>query len=206
MGLILPELPYAMDALVPHMSKETLKYHYGKHHKGYVDKTNQLAEGRELRNDTLEDFIRGASDGDRELYNNAAQVWNHTFFWEGMRPDGGGTPDRRTAEALTAAFDGLDGFKDAFAEAATGHFGSGWAWLVAKGDALEVLSTSNAQAPFARGMQPLLTCDLWEHAYYLDYQNERDRFVDAFLEHLVNWEIVAQRLEAIRRRPDRSAA
>lgn len=195
MAITLPELPYAQDALEPHLSQQTLQFHYGKHHKGYVDKTNGLIEGTPLANADLEEIVRkAASDGQTALFNNAAQVWNHTFFWKGMKPSGGGAPDSYVANAIDKAFGGMDSFKKAFGDAAMGRFGSGWAWLVYNKGGLEIVTTPNAETPLTTAAKPLLTCDVWEHAYYLDYKNERAKFVDTFLGNLVNWEFVAERL------------
>jgi Fe-Mn family superoxide dismutase len=183
----LPALPYAMDALAPHISQETLEYHYGKHHQTYVTNLNKLtddnADGR-----SLEDVVTSADGG---LFNNAAQVWNHTFYWSSMAPGGGGAPDGAVAEALGSAFGGYDGFREAFADAATTQFGSGWAWLVDTGSGLEVMKTSNADLPMKHGAKALLTIDVWEHAYYIDFRNARPNYIATFLDSLVNWEFVA---------------
>ncbi|MEX2615228.1 MAG: superoxide dismutase [Alphaproteobacteria bacterium] len=197
MPISLPELPYALDALAPHMSERTLQFHHGKHHKSYVDKANGLIEGTPHEGKELyEIVVAAARDKDTALFNNAAQAWNHSFFWQCMTPNGGGAPEGETMDAIENAFGGLDGFKKEFREKATGQFGSGWAWLVLRDGTLEVTSTSNAETPIVSGLQPVLTCDVWEHAYYLDYQNERPKFVDAFLDNLVNWNFVAEQLAA----------
>lgn len=197
MPISLPELPYAADALAPHMSERTLQFHHGKHHKSYVDKTNGLIEGTPHEGkDLYEIVVAAARDKDTALFNNAAQAWNHSFFWQCMTPNGGGAPEGDTMDALESAFGGLDGLKKEFREKATGQFGSGWAWLVLRDGTLEVTSTSNAETPIVAGLNPVLTCDVWEHAYYLDYQNERPKFVDAFLDKLVNWDFVAEQLAA----------
>lgn len=208
MPITLPELPYPTEALAPYMSETTLQLHHGKHHKGYVDKTNGLIEGTALENDELEEIVRksAANDDQAALFNNAAQVWNHTFFWSSMKPGGGGMPEGDVAAAIERDFGGFDGFRKSFAEAATGRFGSGWAWLVLKDETLEVMSTPNAETPIVSGLRPLLTCDVWEHAYYLDYQNERAKFVNAFLDNLVNWEFVAAQLAQAQGETKRSAA
>ena len=201
MPITLPELPYDPKALEPHMSERTLQFHHGKHHKTYVDKTNSLIEGTELEGEGLEDIIRKAA-GDKDkagLFNNAAQVWNHTFFWNCMSPDGGGVPRGQLAEQIEADFGDIPAFKKAFSEAATGRFGSGWAWLVLRNGKAEITSTPNADNPMVSGSAPLLTCDVWEHAYYLDYQNDRAKFVTAFLDELVNWDFVTKRYEQSRR-------
>jgi len=188
----LPPLPYAMDALAPHISKETLEFHYGKHHQAYVTNLNNLIKGTEFENASLEDIVKKASGG---VFNNAAQTWNHTFFWHCMSPKGGGAPDGELARLIDETFGGLDAFKDEFVKAAGGRFGSGWAWLVLDGGALKITTTPNAELPMIHGQEALLTCDVWEHAYYLDYQNRRPDFVKAFLDNLVDWAFVAKSLE-----------
>ncbi len=197
MAFELPLLPYPEDALEPHMSANTLRFHHGKHHKSYVDKTNTLIQDTPFEGKSLEEVIEGAAREDRytKLFNNAAQIWNHTFFWNCMKPDGGGEPTGTLAGMIRQAFGSLDEFKEAFTTAAKDRFGSGYAWLVLDGGELRVTSTLNAEPPFIHGQTVLLTCDVWEHAYYLDYQNRRGDFVRAFLDHLVNWEFAARRLE-----------
>jgi superoxide dismutase, Fe-Mn family len=181
----LPPLPYAMDALQPHISKETLEYHYGKHHQAYVTNLNKLIPGTEFENMSLEDIIRKAQGG---IFNNAAQVWNHTFFWNSMSPQGGGKPRAQMAKAIDAKFGSFDAFKDKFSAAAVGQFGSGWAWLVKKSDgSVDIETTSNAGTPLTGANKPLLTCDVWEHAYYIDYRNRRPDFVAAYW-NLANWD------------------
>jgi len=193
----LPDLPYAYDALSPHMSAETLKYHHGKHHAGYVKKLNDSIEGTRLADLSLEELIHKTADDEDYvgLFNNAAQVWNHSFFWQCMAPGGGGGPDGQLSRQIEADFGGSEAFREAFQDAATGQFGSGWAWLVSVAGKLQIVSTPNAVPPMVLGKRALLTCDVWEHAYYLDYQNERPRFVEAFLDHLVNWDFVAEQFE-----------
>ena len=188
MAFELPPLPYAEDALEPHYSARTISFHYGKHHKTYVDTLNKLTEGTDLAAKSLEDVIKGAEPG--PLFNNAAQVWNHTFFWNGMKPGGGGAPGGDLAAKIDAAFGGYEPFVEAFKTAAVGRFGSGWAWLVAEGGALKIVSTPNAETPLTTAATPLLTVDVWEHAYYLDYQNRRPDFVQAFFDKLVDWDFV----------------
>ncbi len=184
----LPALPYPKNALVPHMSEETLEYHYGKHHQTYVTNLNNLIPGTEFENMSLEEIVMKASGG---VFNNAAQVWNHTFFWNGLSPTGGGAPTGELAAAIEQTFGSFAAFKEAFAKTAVTTFGSGWAWLVKNSDgSLELVSTSNAGTPLTSGKRPLLTCDVWEHAYYIDYRNLRPKFVEAFW-NLVNWEFVA---------------
>ncbi|MBO6784501.1 MAG: superoxide dismutase [Alphaproteobacteria bacterium] len=198
MSFTLPDLPYAIDALEPHISKRTLEFHHGKHHAGYVSNLNGLVEGTKHESASLLDIVRDLSDdpGGSALYNNAAQTWNHTFFWDGMRPDGGGEPGGAMLDRLKKDFGSYDSFRDKFKQAATGQFGSGWAWLIESDGVLDVVSTGNAVVPVADGRTPLLTCDVWEHAYYLDYQNARADFVDSFLDHLVNWDFVESNLDA----------
>ncbi len=193
----LPALPYAQDALEPHLSARTISFHYGKHHQAYVDNLNKLAVGAKMADLPLDEIIRqtvGKTD-QAGLFNNAAQVWNHTFFWNSMKPNGGGVPTGRLAEMITAAFGSFDAFKAAFSEAAMTQFGSGWAWLIQEGDTLKIVKTSDADTPIAHGQTALLTCDVWEHAYYLDYQNRRKDFVQAFLDHLANWDYAASQLK-----------
>ncbi len=183
----LPELPYAMDALAPHLSKETLEYHYGKHHQTYVTNLNNLIKGTGFENDTLEGIIKKSSGG---IFNNAAQVWNHTFYWNGMKPNGGGDPKGALADAIKKKWGSVDEFKKAFAISCVGNFGSGWTWLVKKLDgSLEIVNTSNAATPMSGSDRPLLTCDVWEHAYYVDYRNLRAKYVESFWG-LVNWDFV----------------
>jgi Fe-Mn family superoxide dismutase len=194
--LEIPALPYPKEALAPYLSAETLDEHYEKHHKGYLHKLKKLVRGKPEEQQSLEDVIRHAHG---DLFDNAAQVWNHDFLWRSMRPKGGGRPPNVLRELLTDAFGSFAGFKRSFAEAATGHFGSGWAWLVKDGRGrLRVESTANAGNPLERDCVPLLVLDVWEHAYYLDYRSERDRYVRAFLDHLLNWDFVAENLEGAR--------
>jgi superoxide dismutase, Fe-Mn family len=183
MAFTLPELPYAREALEPHMSRETLEYHYGKHHKTYVDNANKLIVGTEFENASLEDAVKKSSG---KLFNNVAQIWNHNFFWESLTPKQS-APGKKLADALVKQFGGVDDFKKLFTETAVGTFGSGWAWLVQKADgSLAVTSTSNAATPLTTGDKALLTCDVWEHAYYIDYRNARATYLDHFWS-LANW-------------------
>jgi Fe-Mn family superoxide dismutase len=190
MAITLPPLPYSSGALAPHISKRTLDFHYGKHHRGYVEKVNKLIAGKPEADATLEDIILDtAGDGAKsELFNNAAQVWNHTFFWRSMKPRGGGKPKGDIAKAIDRDFGGLDGFKEAFSQAAAAQFGSGWAWLIVKSGKLAVTKTPNAELPMEKGVAPLLTIDVWEHAYYLDYQNARAAYIKNFVDKLIDWE------------------
>lgn len=182
---LLPPLPYAIDALQPHISKETLEFHYGKHHQTYVTNLNNLIKGTEFENLSLEDIVKKSSGG---IFNNAAQVWNHTFYWNGLSPNGGGAPTGSLAEAINKKWGSFDEFKKAFTQTAVTTFGSGWAWLVKKADgSLDLVSTSNAATPLTTDATPLLTCDVWEHAYYIDYRNARPKYVEIFW-NLVNWE------------------
>jgi Fe-Mn family superoxide dismutase len=195
-----PPLPYEDNALAPVISSETVGFHYGKHHRGYFDNMMKMIAGTHFADQTLEDMIRTAMVNPNRtgLYNNAAQFWNHTFYWKSMRPGGGGEPTGTMADRIGQSFGSYDGFRKAFAEAATTQFGSGWAWLVAGEDKkLQVLKTSNADTPMAQGLNCLLTCDVWEHAYYLDYQNRRADYVNAWLEKLVNWDFAAENLAAM---------
>jgi Fe-Mn family superoxide dismutase len=197
----LPVLPYAEDALEPHYSARTVSFHYGKHHKSYVAKLNLLTAGSALENSSLEEIIRktAGDEGRKALFNNAAQIWNHTFFWNAMRPGGGGRPDGALAEAIERDFGSYQGFAEAMSASALQRFGSGWAWLVVEGGKLKTMSTLNADTPMTQGLQALLTIDVWEHAYYLDYQNRRADYVASYLEHLVNWDFAAANLAAAAR-------
>lgn len=190
MAFELPELPYAKNALEPHISEETLEYHYGKHHKTYVDKLNGLLEGTADADKSLEEVVKSSSAG---VFNNAAQVWNHTFYWNCLSPNGGGEASGAVAEAINSAFGGFDKFKEEFTTSAVNNFGSGWTWLVKKpDDSVAIINTSNAGTPLTEeGLTPLLTCDVWEHAYYIDYRNLRPKYMEAFWA-LVNWEFVNQ--------------
>ena len=186
----LPPLPYAIDALAPQLSKETLEYHYGKHHKTYVDNLNNLQKGTEFESMGLEDIVKKATGG---IYNNAAQVWNHTFFWSCMKPQGGGEPAGALSEAIKAKWTSFAAFKEAFAKSAVGNFGSGWTWLVKKADgSVDIVNMGAAGTPLTTGDTPLLTIDVWEHAYYIDYRNARPKFVEAYLGSLANWGFAAK--------------
>ncbi len=191
MTFTLPELPYAIDALTPHISKETLEYHYGKHHQTYVTNLNTLIEGTALATLSLEELVKTASGG---IFNNAAQVWNHSFYWECLTPNGGGEPTGALLGAINQNFESFANFKEQFTQAAITTFGSGWAWLVQDADGkLHIKSTSNAANPMTSTLKPLLTCDVWEHAYYIDYRNRRPDYLKAFWA-LVNWDFVASNL------------
>jgi Fe-Mn family superoxide dismutase len=192
MAFTLPELPYPKDALAPHISAETLDFHHGKHHNAYLTKLNELvAADASLGGKSLEDLVRSSSG---PLFNQAAQVWNHTFYWHSMKPAGGGEPTGAVADAINKAFGSFSSFKEKFSAAAVGQFGSGWAWLVKNGSgALEIVSTSNAGCPLTEGKSPILTCDVWEHAYYIDYRNARAKYVEAWW-NLVNWDHAAKGL------------
>lgn len=188
MAFELPALPYTRDALVPHISEETLNYHYGKHHNTYVVKLNGLVEGTELANKNLEEVVKSSEGG---VFNNAAQIWNHTFYWNCLSPNGGGAPAGELAEAINKAFGSFDGFVAKFTEMAVNNFGSSWTWLVKNADgSVEIVNTSNAATPLTTDQKPLLTCDLWEHAYYIDYRNVRPDYLKAFWA-LVNWEFAS---------------
>ena len=193
----LPPLPYSQEALEPYISGRTMSFHYGKHHQTYVDNLNKLVAGTPLAGQPLEKIIRetvGAADK-APIFNNAAQVWNHTFFWQSMKPKGGGQPTGRLLELINKSFGSFDEFKKTFVDTGVAQFGSGWVWLVQDGQTLKVIKTANADTPVAHGQTALLTCDVWEHAYYLDYQNRRKDFVQAFVDHLANWEFAASQLK-----------
>jgi Fe-Mn family superoxide dismutase len=191
MAFTLPPLPWAKDALAPHISAETLDFHYGKHHQAYVTNLNKLLEGKPEASKSLEEIIV-ASDGG--VFNNAAQIWNHTFYWNSMKPQGGGKPTGKLLELVNRDFGSVDNLLQQLGEAAKTQFGSGWAWLVDEGGKLKVTKTSNADLPMKHGQKALLTCDVWEHAYYIDYRNARPNYVEAFLKNLVNWDFAAKNL------------
>ncbi len=185
MAHTLPPLPYAKNALAPHISEETFEYHYGKHHQAYVTNLNNLIPGTEFENASLEDIVKKSTGG---IYNNAAQVWNHTFFWNCLTPNGGGAPGGALAAAINAKWGSFDAFKEAFSKSAVGNFGSGWTWLVKKADgSVDIVNMGPAGTPLTTGDKPLLTIDVWEHAYYIDYRNARPKFVETFLASLANW-------------------
>ncbi len=196
MAFELPPLPFPKNALEPHTSAQTLDFHHGRHHQAYVTNLNGLVKDTPMESQSLEQIIQAtAKDAAKAgIFNNAAQVWNHTFFWNCMKPQGGGNPSGNLAQAIDRDLGGLAKFKDDFKAAAVGQFGSGWAWLVANGGKLSITRTPNAVNPLSEGQTALLTCDVWEHAYYLDFQNRRPDFVQAFLDHLVNWDFAAQNL------------
>ncbi len=182
----LPPLPFAPDALAPHMSRETLEYHHGKHHQAYVNNTNSLIKGTEFESMPLEEIIKKSNGG---LFNNSAQVWNHTFFWNCLKPNGGAEPKGALAAAINAKWGSYAAFKEAFHKSAVGNFGSGWTWLVKKPDgSLDIVNTANGQTPLTTADKALLTVDVWEHAYYIDYRNRRPDFVTTFLDKLANWD------------------
>lgn len=190
----LPALPYAKDALAPHLSEETLEYHYGKHHNAYITNLNKLIPGTEFENASLEDIIKKAQGG---VYNNAAQIWNHTFFWNCMKPSGGAAPSGALADAINAKWGSYDDFKAAFQASAVGNFGSGWTWLVKKADgSVDIVNMGAAGTPLTTGDTPLLCIDVWEHAYYIDYRNARPKFVETFLTSLVNWDFASANFAA----------
>ena len=191
MAFELPALPYEQNALEPHISAETLEYHYGKHHKTYVDKLNGLVEGTPHESASLEEIIKSSEGG---VFNNAAQVWNHTFYWNCLSPNGGGEPTGALADAINAAFGSFDKFKEEFTDAATGNFGSGWTWLVQKSDgSVGLRNTDDAGCPITEDVTPLMTVDVWEHAYYIDYRNARPKYLEAYW-NLVNWDFVASNM------------
>lgn len=194
----LPPLPYKDDALEPHISANTLGFHYGKHHQAYVNNLNNLIQGTELEGKTLEEVIRASAHKTDKvgIFNNAAQVWNHTFYWHSMKPNGGGEPQGSLGEKIVEDFGSFEDFATQFKQAGATQFGSGWAWLVLDADGkLQVTKTPNADLPLVHGHKALLTCDVWEHAYYLDYQNRRPDYLDTFLKHLVNWDFAQENFE-----------
>ena len=192
MAFSLPELPYSKDALAPHISAETLEYHHGKHHKAYVDKLNELLAGKPEAEKNLEEVIM-SSEG--PVFNNAAQIWNHTFYWSSMKAGGGGEPKGELADAITRDFGGFDKLKTEFTQAGITQFGSGWAWLVLDGGKLKVTKTPNADLPMKHGQKALLTMDVWEHAYYIDYRNARPKYIETFLTSLANWDFALENLK-----------
>ncbi|HBC88863.1 MAG TPA: superoxide dismutase [Fe] [Lentisphaeria bacterium] len=192
-----PKLPYEENALEPVITAKTMGFHYGKHHKAYVDKLNSLLKDSPLKGKNLEEIILASAGKDdmTAIFNNAAQAWNHTFFWKSMKPSGGGEPKGKMLELINKSFGSYAEFKKQFADSGMAQFGSGWAWLVQDGDKLRIVKTSNADTPIAHKLNPLMTCDVWEHAYYLDYQNRRGDFINAFLDKLVNWEFAEANLK-----------
>jgi Fe-Mn family superoxide dismutase len=196
MAFTLPDLPFAKDALAPYMSAETLDYHHGKHHQAYVNKVNKLLGDTDLEDGSLVEVICAAHGRhDKPLFNNAAQIWNHSFFWQCLASEGSTRPSGKLREMINEDFGGEQALLDRLAEESINHFGSGWGWLLLNNDALEVTSLHDADTPVAHGMTPLLTIDVWEHAYYIDYRNERPKFVEGVLENIVNWDFVSQNLE-----------
>ena len=199
MSVKLPDLPYAIDALAPHVSEQTLEFHYGKHHKAYIDKLNAAIGDTRYENLPLEMIISASHEvADMGVFNNAAQAWNHTFLWHSMSPEGGGEPSGALAHAINSRFGDLAGFHDAFKSSALGQFGSGWTWLVRTSQGVDIVSTGNAETPLTDGVTPLLSLDVWEHAYYLDYQNRRDAYIDTFLAELINWDFARRNFKADR--------
>lgn len=197
MAIELPALPYAQNALEPHISANTLSFHHGKHHNAYVTKCNELISGTDLDSATVEEITKAAHDkGDQGLFNQAAQVWNHTFYWNSMSPNGGGAPTGDIADKIKEDFGSYDAFADSFKNAGATQFGSGWAWLVLDGGKLAVEKTPNAGTPLVEGKTPIITMDVWEHAYYLDYQNRRPDYMGAFLGNLINWDFANANLKA----------
>ncbi len=192
MAFTLPQLPWEKEKLAPHISAETIDYHYGKHHQAYVTNLNGLVQGKPEEQMSLEEIILAKDPG--PVFNNAAQVWNHTFYWNSIRPEGGGDPTGDLAEAITKDFGSIAKFKEEFAQAAATQFGSGWAWLVWENGKLAIAKTANADLPMKHGQKALLTIDVWEHAYYIDYRNARPKYIDTFLGHLVNWDYVSENL------------
>jgi Fe-Mn family superoxide dismutase len=196
MAYTLPDLPYDYSALEPYISKSTLEFHHDKHHAAYVSKFNDAVKGTNLDNQSLEEVIKTTANNPEKtgIFNNAAQAWNHTFYWQCMKPNGGGTPGGDLAKKIEADFGSFDKFVEEFKTAGATQFGSGWAWLVLDGNTLKVVKTLNADNPITQGQTPLLTMDVWEHAYYLDYQNKRPAYIDDFVSKLINWDFVAKNL------------
>ena len=192
MAFTLPALPYAKDALAPHITAETLEFHHGKHHNAYVTNLNKLLEGKPEASKSLEEIIMSSDGG---VFNNAAQIWNHTFYWNSMKPNGGGEPTGEVKDMLVRDFGSVEAFKTEFVAKGVGQFGSGWVWLVLDGDKLKVVNTPNAETPLTTSAKPLLTCDVWEHAYYIDARNNRKGFIESFLEKLVDWDFIAENLK-----------
>lgn len=198
MAFTLPALPYDMSALEPHISAKTLEFHHGKHHQAYVNNLNKFVEGTDLADKSLEEVIHASSKKGEmtAIFNNAAQIWNHTFYWNSMKPNGGGAPKGKLSELIAASFPDMATFEAEFKQAAISQFGSGWAWLVYDAGALKIIKTSNADTPLVTHQVPLLTCDVWEHAYYIDYQNRRPDYVEFFFSSLVNWYFAEKNLDA----------
>jgi len=197
MALQLPELPYSLDALEPHISKETLEFHYGKHHQAYVTNGNKLISGTEFDEMSEVEIIKAVANNPEQagIFNNVAQVWNHTFYWKSMKPNGGGRPEGALLNKIQDDFGSFDNFKEAFATAGATQFGSGWAWLVLDNGTLKVTKTANAGVPLVKGQIPILTMDVWEHAYYIDFRNARPKYIETFLESLVNWDFAAENFD-----------
>jgi superoxide dismutase, Fe-Mn family len=191
MAIELPALPYAMDALAPHISQETLEFHYGKHHNAYVTNLNKMIDGTDHASSSLEEIIKDSEGG---MFNNSAQVWNHSFYWNCMSPSGGGAATGEIGDLIGSSFGSYDNFKAEFTQAAMTQFGSGWAWLATNGGKLEIMKTANADLPLAHDVKALLTIDVWEHAYYIDYRNARPSYIETFLTSLVNWDFVNSNL------------
>ncbi len=194
MKLELPELPFSKDSLSPHMSQETLEFHHGKHHNAYVVKGNELLEATDVSANNLEDLVKECALQGGPLFNNVGQHYNHSFFWNSLSPEGGGAPSGKIAAAIDASFGDFDTFKSEFVNNGVGQFGSGWVWLVADGDKLKVVKSANAETPLTDGLTPILVCDVWEHAYYLDFQNRRPDFLSCFIDNLVNWDFANHNL------------
>jgi Fe-Mn family superoxide dismutase len=196
MAITLPNLPYDKNALAPHITENTINFHYGKHHTAYVNNLNGLIQGNELEKLSLEEIIKktAADTSKKGIFNNAAQIWNHSFYWNSMKPGGGGQPTGKLADMIKSSFGDFAKFKEDFATAAKTLFGSGWAWLVTEGNTLKIVQTANADTPLAHNQKPILTIDVWEHAYYLDYQNRRPDYVATFFDKMVNWDFAAKNI------------
>ncbi len=196
MTMTLPSLPYATDALMPHMSPETFEYHHGKHHQAYVDNGNKLIAGSEFEGKALEEIITSSFGKNPGVFNNSAQVYNHTFFWNSMKPSGGGAMPGLLEGKIVESFGSMDAFRTAFVQGGMTQFGSGWVWLVMKDGKLEIMKTPNAENPLVHGATPIITCDVWEHAYYIDYRNARPKFLETFVDNLANWEFAEANMAA----------
>lgn len=192
---ILPELPFHKDSFIPHFSAETFDYHHGKHHQAYVNKLNKLLEKDPLKfGNTLEEIIINSNSTDTGVFNNAGQIWNHTFFWHSIKPKGGGIPPQNLLNIINKAFGNFDSFSNEFSQAAIDLFGSGWVWLVYDDEKLRIVKTGNAESPITKSLYPLIACDVWEHAYYVDYRNNRASYISDYLNHMINWDFAAARL------------
>ena len=196
---VLPDLPYSKDSFAPHFTAETFDYHHGKHHQTYVTNLNKLLEtNKEFEGKDLETIIKSSANSNMGVFNNAAQIWNHTFFWHSIKPNGGGIPKSKMLEAIESDFGSYETFATEFKQAAITQFGSGWAWLVYHDGSLQIVKTANAETPITKGMQPLLACDVWEHAYYIDYRNKRPDYVTIYIDHMINWDFAEANMKKVK--------